>query len=191
MLQRSPKLSPLEYADPKMESADPKNAPVTPLESADPNSLHAKSCKINTSKKDGGEGVALFFFLVSFFFCPASFAQQTIKTLEPTHLGSSDSGPLDAELVEAKSRLEEGAATDAERILRAYIAKYPGSADAHFLLGLALFKQIQETAVAPTLGRDAAKPSTRSANFREEKAKTSLAQFTAGAQDRAPSAADL
>src|SRR5260370_2401754 len=191
MLQRSPKLSPLEYADPKMESADPKNAPVTPLESADPNSLHAKSCKINTSKKHGGEGVALFFFLVSFFFCPASFAQQTIKTLQPRPANSAESRPLDAALADAKSRLEEGAATDAERILRAYIAKNPSSADAHFLLGLALFKQIQETAVAPTLGSDAAKPATRSANFREEKAKASLAECTAGAKYRAPSASDL
>ncbi len=193
MLQRSPKLSPLEYADPKMESADPKNAPVTPLESADPNSLHAKSCKINTSKKYRGEGGALSFLAFLFFcFCGASFAQQSIKTLEPTHLGSSDSRPLDAELVEAKSRLERGQANEAEPILRAYIAKDPGSADAHFLLGLALFKQIQETAVAPTLGRDATKPPASStANFREEKAKASLAEFTAGAEYRAPSASDL
>src|SRR5260370_38539366 len=112
MLQRSPKLSPLEYADPKMESADPKNAPVTPLESADPNSLHAKSCKINSSKKYRGEGAALSFLAFLFFcFCGASFAHQSIKRLQPTHLGSSDSRPLDAELGEPNSRLDRRQAT--------------------------------------------------------------------------------
>src|SRR5260370_17582953 len=117
MLHRSPKLSPLEYADPKIEYVAQKKAHVTPLESADPNSLHAKSCKINTSKKHGGEGGALSFLAFLFFcFCGASFAQQTIKTLEPTHSGSSDSGPLDAELVEAKSHLDQRAPPYAHRI---------------------------------------------------------------------------
>ncbi len=198
MLQRWLKLTPLESADPKIEYADPKNAPVTPLESADPNSPHAKSCRINTSKKYGGEGVALSFLALIFCFCPASFAPQPVKTLQPAPASSAGARPLDAALADAKSRLEEGAANDAERILRAYIAKDPTSADAHFLLGLALFKQIQETAVAPldavapTLGSDAAKPRAGStANFREEKAKASLAEFDAGARYRAPSASDL
>jgi Flp pilus assembly protein TadD len=191
MLQRWLKLTPLESADPKIECADQENAPVTPLESADPNSPHAKSCRINTSKKYRGEGVALFFFLVFSFLCNASFAQQSIKTLQPSPARSSESRPLDATLADAKSRLEEGAASDAERILRAYLAKDPGSADAHFLLGLALFKQIQEIAVAPTLGSYAAKSPTRSADFREQRAKASLAEFSAGAKYRAPSARDL
>ncbi len=191
MLRRLLKLSPLESADPKIEYADPKNAPVTPLESADPNSPHAKSRRINTSKKYRGEGVALS-FLACFFVCHASFAQQPVKTLQPQPASALESGPLDAALVDAKSRLEQGAANDAERVLRAYLAKDPSSADAHFLLGLALFKQIQEIAVAPTLGTDSVKHPTRStAHFREEKAKASLAEFTAGARYRAPSAFDL
>jgi tetratricopeptide (TPR) repeat protein len=191
MLQHSPKLSPLEYADPKIEFADPKNAPVTPLESADTNSPHAKSCRINTSKKYRGEGVALS-FLAFLLFCNASFAQQPVTTLQPQPANSAESRPVDAALADAKSRLEEGAANDAERILRAYLAKDPNSADAHFLLGLALFKQIQEGTVAPTLNRDAAKPPASStANLREEKAKASLAEFTAGAKYRVPSASDL
>ena len=200
MLRRSPKLSPLEYADPEIEYVDQKKAPVTPLESADPNSPHAKSCRINTSKKYGGEGVLrsfvsflyLPYFLSFLLLCHASLAQQPVKTLQPRPANSAEARPLDADLADAKSRLEEGAAKDAERILRAYIAKDPTSADAHFLLGLTLFKQIQEIAVAPTLGTDAAKYPTRStANFREEKAKASLAEFTAGARYRAPSASDL
>jgi len=193
MLLRWPKLSPLEYADPKIEYADQRNAPVTPLESADPKSPHAKSCRINTSKKYRGEGVALS--LVAFLFVcfsHASFAQQTSKTLQPAHASSSESRPLDAALADAKSRLEEGAANEAEHILRAYLAKDPSSADAHFLLGLALFKEIREITVAPTAHRDATNPPTSStANFREEKAKASLGEFTAGARYRAPSASDL
>src|SRR5712664_2729338 len=143
MLQRRLKLTPLESADPKIEYADPKNAPVTPLESADPNSPHAKSCRINTSKKYGGEGVAPFFFLVSFFFCHASFAQQPLKTSQPPPATSSESRPLDAALADAKSRLEEGAANEAEHILRAYLPTDPRSADAQSRLGLALFKEIR------------------------------------------------
>jgi tetratricopeptide (TPR) repeat protein len=187
------RLSPLEYADPKIEYADPKNAPVTPLESADPKSPHAKPRRINTSKKYRGEGVALSFFACLFFcFSHASFAQQPIKTIPPAHASSSESRPLDADLGEAKSRLEKDEANEAEHILRAYLAKNPGSADAHFLLGLALFKEIRETAIAPTVDKYAAKTrSSSAANFREEKAKASLAEFSAGAKYRAPSASDL
>jgi tetratricopeptide (TPR) repeat protein len=199
MLQRSPKLSPLEYADPKIDYADQKKAPVSPLESADPNSPHAKSCRINTSKKYGGEGVLrsfvsflyLLYFLSFLLLCHASLAQQPVKTLQPRPANSAEARPLDADLADAKSRLEKGQAKEAEPILRAYLAKDPTSADAHFLLGLTLFKEIQEIAVAPTLGRDAAKPPTRSADFREQRAKASLAEFSAGAKYRAPSARDL
>jgi Flp pilus assembly protein TadD len=193
MLQRWLKLTPLESADPKIECADQRNAPVTPLESADPKSLHAKSRRINTSKKYRGEGVALSFVTFLFVcFSHASFAQQPLKTSQPPPATSSESRPLDAALADAKSRLEEGAAIEAEHILRAYLAKDPSSADAHFLLGLALFKEIREITVAPTAHRDATKPPTSStANFREEKAKASLAEFTAGARYRAPSASDL
>jgi Flp pilus assembly protein TadD len=193
MLQRWLKLTPLESADPKIECADQKNAPVTPLESADPKSPHAKSRRINTSRKYRGEGVALSFF-ACLFFClsHASFAQQPIKTIPPAHASSSESRPLDADLADAKSRLEEGAANDAEHLLRAYLAKDPNSADAHFLLGLALFKEIREIAVAPSVDGGATKtPSSSTANVREEKAKASLAEFAAGARYRAPSAFDL
>jgi tetratricopeptide (TPR) repeat protein len=193
MLQRWLKLSPLEYADPKIEYADQRNAPVTPLESADPKSLHAKSRRINTSKKYRGEGVALSFVAFLFVcFSHASFAQQPLKTSQPPPATSSESRPLDAALADAKSRLEEGAANEAEHILRAYLAKDPSSADAHFLLGLALFKEIREIATAATLDKSGSKlPNSPAANFREERAKASLAEFTAGAKYRAPSASDL
>ena len=80
--------------------------------------------------------------------------------------GSSVASPqLDPVLVKAKSLLEKGGVLDAERLTRSYLESHPVSPDAHFLLGLVLFKQV--------------------------KAKDSLAEYTAGAKYRDPSAYDL
>ncbi len=68
-------------------------------------------------------------------------------------------------LAGARSLLQAGAFARAEASLRAYVSAHPGDADAHFLLGYTL--------------------------FREQKAKESLAEFTAGAKYRRPGAADL
>jgi tetratricopeptide (TPR) repeat protein len=67
----------------------------------------------------------------------------------------------------AKSRalLEAGKAEQAENLLRSLLASQPESAEAHFLLGYAL--------------------------FREQKARESLAEFTAGARYRRPGADEL
>jgi Flp pilus assembly protein TadD len=58
-----------------------------------------------------------------------------------------------------------GKAVESESILRSYLAAHPENADAHFLLGYALFRQ--------------------------QKATESLAEFTAGAQFRRPRADEL
>jgi tetratricopeptide (TPR) repeat protein len=68
-------------------------------------------------------------------------------------------------LAEARTLAEKGAAAKSEDLLRGYIAGRPTSADAHFLLGYVL--------------------------FREQKAKESLAEFTAGAKLRRPKADEL
>jgi tetratricopeptide (TPR) repeat protein len=68
-------------------------------------------------------------------------------------------------LGEAHRLLDAGKIQEAEPVLRAYLAANPESADAHFLLGYAL--------------------------FREEKAKESLEEFTAGAKYRRPRADEL
>ena len=60
---------------------------------------------------------------------------------------------------------DSGALAESESLTREFLDKNPGSADAHFLLGYIL--------------------------FREQKAKDSLAEFTAGARTRHPSPADL
>ena len=68
-------------------------------------------------------------------------------------------------LGEAHRLLDAGKIQESESVLRGYLAANPHSADAHFLLGYAL--------------------------FREEKAKESLEEFTAGAKYRRPRADEL
>ena len=80
--------------------------------------------------------------------------------------GSSVAEPqLDPVLVNAKSLFEKGSIAEAERLTRSYLEGHPASADGHFLLGLILFKEV--------------------------KAKDSLAEYTAAAKYRDPSAYDL
>jgi len=94
----------------------------------------------------------------------------TLTTLAQT---SPSTGPdssvavpqLDPFLLNAKSILENGSVPEAERLTRSYLESHPTSADAHFLLGLILFKEV--------------------------KAKDSLAEYTGGARYRDPSAYDL
>lgn len=68
-------------------------------------------------------------------------------------------------LAQARSMLDAGKVKEPEAILQDYIAKNPSEADAHFLLGYAL--------------------------FRDKKPKDSLVEFTAGAKFRRPRADEL
>lgn len=68
-------------------------------------------------------------------------------------------------LTVARSLLQAGKTAESEKLLRDYISVHPSSADAHFLLGYA--------------------------RFREQKPRESLAEFTAGAQFRRPGADDF
>lgn len=68
-------------------------------------------------------------------------------------------------LANAHSLLDQKQYTQAEKLLRDYLAAHPASADAHFLLGYAL--------------------------FREDRPKESLAEFTEGAKYERPKPTDL
>ena len=68
-------------------------------------------------------------------------------------------------LSQARTLLDIGRVAESEAVLRSHLAAHPESADAHFLLGYAL--------------------------FREKKATDSLAEFTAGAKLRRPRADEL
>jgi tetratricopeptide (TPR) repeat protein len=79
--------------------------------------------------------------------------------------GAALAQQADDPLARARALAEAGKLTESETILRAEIQRDPASADAHFLLGYDL--------------------------FREQKARESLAEFTAGAHYRRPAADDF
>ncbi len=101
------------------------------------------------------------FFLVALT-CSANPWRQSNASLPIPALGDTASDP---ELVRARSLLTEGHVAEAERIVRDYTATHQQSPDAHYLLGLVLFR----------------KPDPRG----------SLAQYTEGAKYRTPTAFDL
>ena len=103
----------------------------------------------------------------------------------PTAIASSGQGQVasPSSLVDARSLAESGKLTEAEALVRQYLAAHGDSADAYFLLGYVLFRRIQEDArVDP---RGAHSDSTR------ETAKASLAAFAEGSRYRNLGAFDL
>jgi len=166
-----------------------------------------------------GGGIALFLTALALMpwsapplACRASPQSAPITTLEsarqspaPAPRGVSNSTEpaqsLDPLLAEANSLADKGITSEAEQRVRQYLAVHPDSANAHFLLGHILFREIQAEARLESqlalqaqarmsgvkvLGQDSS-----DAKDRDEKAKASLGEFTAGAKYRAPSAGDL
>ncbi len=88
--------------------------------------------------------------------------QQEVPTLTPAAPGND---AKDLPLESARESLQKGMLQDAELRVREYLAHASTSADAHFLLGYILFKQ--------------------------NKAKASLAEYTAGAKFHDPGPSDL
>lgn len=83
----------------------------------------------------------------------------------PMHSQQTQSTDNSGSLESARHLLDAKEFAQAEKALRVYLEKNPSSADAHFLLGYAL--------------------------FREKRAKESLAEFTEGAKFQHPAASDL
>jgi tetratricopeptide (TPR) repeat protein len=90
---------------------------------------------------------------------------QLIPETKPPTPGQLQAPAPDRALEQSKSLLEAAQVTAAEGMLRKYLQANPQSADAHFLLGYALFRQAR--------------------------ARESLAELTEGAKYRRPSATDL
>lgn len=114
------------------------------------------------------------------------------------------SDQADSLLSDAKTLFRQSKFAEADRSVRQYLDTHPTSADGHFLLGHILFREIQAEAIldrqlalqgqGPTGGAMAPTPNSSETSLpkdREEKAKASLEEFTAGAKYRDPSAADL
>jgi len=113
---------------------------------------------------------------------------------------SQSSDQPDALLSEAKTLYWQSKFAEADRAVRQYLETNPNSADGHFLLAHILFREIQAEAVLDRrlalqeqggMASAMATPGPGLPKDREEKAKASLEEFTAGAKYRNPSAADL
>jgi tetratricopeptide (TPR) repeat protein len=102
----------------------------------------------------------------------------------------------DPALAEAQSLLQAGKVGEAETTTRQFLQGHADSADGHFLLGHILFEDLQ----AKCLGEEKKESEGFGCNdtaggswakTRDEKARESLAEFSAGTKYGAPSAADL
>ena len=114
------------------------------------------------------------------FVCSISRAQ-VAQASNSHHESKPPSAKADG-LDEARALVNAGQFTEAENTLKQFLSTQPYSADAHFLLGLVLFRDIQ--AKASQEGRI-------DRRVEEQNANASLVEYTAGAKFRAPSAFDL
>lgn len=107
----------------------------------------------------------------------------------PTELPPSP----DLKLAKAQSLIEKGQLHEAEVVVREDLTTAPDSPAAHFLLGYILYREIQTQAKRIDPNPDAiyAAPATSLLELSKKNAKASLAEFTAGARYRRPSAFDL
>ena len=99
----------------------------------------------------------------------------------------------DLKLAKAESLTKKEQLDEAEIVVREDLKIAPDSAAAHFLLGYILYKQIQTQAkrIDPNPNAVYAAPKKSLIQLSEKNAKESLAEFTAGARYRRPSAFDL
>lgn len=129
----------------------------------------------------------LLFALVS----PAGKVQGGFET--PAVRTGSQEGSADTRLGEARALVEKGSVDQAEVLVRGYLKDHPESGEGHFLLGLVLFREIQQGALRssrPPAPGEFPASAFRSA-ARDEKARASLAEFTLGAKYRKPGVFEL
>ena len=167
-----------------------------------------------TLTKNGGEGVPrrvpsrpatppVFFILIFYVFTGAAHGPTLAEAAKPLVISSASQSDIrtlgsnqpDAQLVEAKTLLDQGKIADADRVVREYLATHPNSADGHFLRGYILFRQIQShggttDAAQHELYKEQGTP-VADAGFEERAAKDSLGEFTEGAKYRKPTPFEL
>jgi len=185
-------LSGLPFTPPR--SVAPRNHhPINSLECADTTQIDFKPFRMCTYKKpQGGRGRAaiLFFAAALLANCRALAQVPPIKTL-PAGPQTSERLFADPVLARAKSLADSGLASSAEPEVRQYLAANPNSADAHFLLGFILFRELQQLSSSDQFPSPDLKSTPGSSAVRTAKARASLVEFTEGAKYRAPGAADL
>jgi tetratricopeptide (TPR) repeat protein len=178
----------------------PRNKKVTsPLESAPTATKRGRGAGAPGPSTRSRWVSAIFLLLILFVpilsgktqepnLCPLSLnAAAAAQSLAP------DSRQPDTSLVEAKSLVAKGLLPDAERAVRHHLLAHADSAEGHFLLGYILFREIQTEAQLETTVGGVKNLDARSADSktRDEKARQSLAEFTAGAKYHEPNAFDL
>ena len=132
---------------------------------------------------------APFLFLV----CLIAISATATGAWLPGEPGQDAPRNSESPLAQARAFLADNRVDQAESAVRGYLVQHQTSADAHFLLGLILFRKIQAEALegrALSEGSEAASKLDGS-KFRQENAKASLAEYTEGAKYEKPSAADL
>jgi tetratricopeptide (TPR) repeat protein len=125
---------------------------------------------------------------------PSIYGTQPSQS-NPADPASESAAQLDPQLTQAKALLTQGKIADADNLLRLYLTAHPNSADAHFLRGYLLFRQVQSSSGMLDNSQHqlykeqgAATPGT---SAEEAAAKGSLNEFTEGAKYRVPSPFDL
>jgi tetratricopeptide (TPR) repeat protein len=150
-----------------------------------------------TSRGSLSLAILLFHF---FFLVPRSGSLDSVGAPNPStvsrtslEIAAPNSNQQDAPLAAARSLLDEGQVSEAGHMVRQYLETHPESADGHFLLGYILFREIQTEARLETTPENVKDIVVRPADgkTRDEKARDSLAEFTAGAKYHVPNAFDL
>jgi Flp pilus assembly protein TadD len=145
---------------------------------------------------------SLCFFALLLSFSPPAISQETTPTpglQSPSAPKPQNSpefvGDPSTLFARAKHLADNDRATDAEILIRQFLVQHGNSADAHFMLGYILFREIQENAKSATHGRAEKYPlaaqGSSERSFRDAKARESLAEYTEGAKYHPPSAFDL
>ena len=159
------------------------------------------------------EHFAVLIFAVMYVLAPVAVAQTGTAPLNQSqcsgsqmHCGSSsaptgktanhaETAPPVA-LAEAKSLLQKGLVTQAEKVTRQFLLQHADSAEGHYLLGYILFDEVREKYVGEEEkeGENFRYKDTVSASLgemRDAKARESLVELSAGARYRSPGAFDL
>jgi tetratricopeptide (TPR) repeat protein len=134
-------------------------------------------------------------------------AQQGPSSTKLASAAQTNAGPAVAEntvkpgespaLAPARLFLERGMLSEAEAAIRNYLQAHADSADAHFLLGFILFRQVSAKWLeagekdSEALRYNSGDLSGSLVAYRDAKVKESLAEFTAGAKYHVPNAFDL
>jgi len=148
-----------------------------------------------TKPRGGTGGVAILFFAITLLANFQAAAQLPPITTLPAAPQTSEhlSAPpaADPALAHAKSLADSGLSGSAELEVRQYLGAHPHSAEAHFLLGYILFRELQQLSTPGQFPNPDQTSTPGSSAVRSAKARASLAEFTEGAKYREPSAADL